>query len=189
MIKATPGGICTDYKLMWRNPRPNSVSPEARVIQIGDAAHAFLPTSGSGATMAMEDSFSLAACLDIVSRQPGATVNAPLALRIHNLLRWERVTCAQKLGFKNREIFHSADWDAFGKDPSKVAKITQRWLKNHNPKQYAHEMYEAAENHLQYGTSFTNTNGPVGYKYKPWTIDELLRGTADATEEDEGDWS
>lgn len=82
MIKAAPDEGTVDYKLMWRNPREKWCSPGGRVIQIGDAAHTFLPTSASGATMAMEDGYSLATCLQL-----GGKSNAPLAVRVHNKLR------------------------------------------------------------------------------------------------------
>ncbi|KAH7050052.1 hypothetical protein B0J12DRAFT_728344 [Macrophomina phaseolina] len=49
----------TEMKLMWRNPQPVIVSAKGRVVQIGDSAHAFLPSSASGATMAMEDAAAL----------------------------------------------------------------------------------------------------------------------------------
>lgn len=69
---------------MWRNPQPKWTSPKGRVVQIGDSAHAFLPTSGSGATMALEDAFSLATCLELSGK-----ANAPLGTKVHNILRYE----------------------------------------------------------------------------------------------------
>lgn len=68
---------------MWRDPQDKWVSPRGRVVQIGDAAHSFLPTSGAGGTMAMEDAFSLASCLQLAGKN-----NVPLALRVHNKLRY-----------------------------------------------------------------------------------------------------
>ncbi|KAM0228990.1 hypothetical protein ACHAP5_011799, partial [Fusarium lateritium] len=65
-----------DYKLLWRDPYPTWASPHSRIVQIGDAAHAFLPTSASGATMAMEDAFSLAASLQL-----GGKGNLALAVK------------------------------------------------------------------------------------------------------------
>lgn len=67
---------------MWRNAPPTWVSPMGRVVQIGDAAHTFLPTSASGATMALEDGYSLAACLE-----KGGRERVALATRVHNNLR------------------------------------------------------------------------------------------------------
>ncbi|KAF5515166.1 FAD-dependent monooxygenase fsr3 [Colletotrichum siamense] len=185
IIKMTPKDGVVDFKLMWRNPREKWVSPKARVVQIGDAAHTFLPTSASGATMALEDAFSLAALL----HRSGRT-DAPLALRIQNKLRFERVTCAQKMGFKNRENFHNTDWDAVAKNPSSILKQVDRWVSEHNPEQYAYDSYDKCSAYILSGKPFQNTNTPPGHTFKPWTVDELL-AYAERGERitDDGDWS
>ncbi|KAJ5428714.1 Monooxygenase FAD-binding [Penicillium cf. griseofulvum] len=185
IIKATPNHTVLEWKLLWRNPQPRWVSPGGRIVQIGDAAHPFLPTSASGGTMAMEDAYSLAACLQI-----GGKDDVPLATKVHNHLRFERVSCAQKMGFKNREVFHNTDWDAVAKDPEIMGKMVGNWLVHHNPEQYALENYGKCAEHLLKGAPFENTNSVPGYRYKPWTVQELL----DASEsgkpvQDEGDWS
>lgn len=72
-----------DWRLMMRNPQDNWVSPKGRIVQIGDAAHAFLPTSANGATQALEDGVSLATCL----RLAGGKEGIPTATRVHNALR------------------------------------------------------------------------------------------------------
>lgn len=82
MIKVTPNNCSTDWRLMWRNPQPRWSSLHSRVVQLGDSAHSFLPTSGSGAAMAMEDAYSLASCLQL-----GGKSNLVLAVSVHNLLR------------------------------------------------------------------------------------------------------
>lgn len=82
LIKATPDNKVLDWKLMWRNPQPQWTSPAGRVVQIGDAAHPFLPTSASGGTMAMEDAFSLVTCLQVAGKDDIA-----LATKVHNHLR------------------------------------------------------------------------------------------------------
>ncbi|KAF7627748.1 FAD binding domain protein [Aspergillus flavus] len=185
LIKATPNSRCTDWKLLWRNPQPKWASPKARVIQLGDSAHSFLPTSGSGAAMAMEDAYSLATCLQL-----GGKSNFALAVRIHNHLRFERVSCAQKMGFHHREKFHNTDWDAVAKNPDIFSKTTANWIMRHNPEQYAYDNYGKCANHLLTGAPFQNTNVPPGYTYKPWTVKELMEAS-DRHEPvvDEGDWS
>ncbi|GME26386.1 hypothetical protein GQ44DRAFT_831827 [Neofusicoccum parvum] len=190
LIKATPNGKAIDWKLMWRNPQPKMASPQGRVAQIGDAAHAFLPTSGSGAAMAMEDAFTLAACLQIACQRGGGKEETLLATRVYNLLRFERVSCAQLHEFDNRERLHNPDWEALKTDPSKLPSPVRVWLRKHDPEQYAYDMYDAAASHLVEGTPFVNTNCPAGYKYKPWTIQELL-AASDRGEriQLEGDWS
>lgn len=82
LIKATAKDQIHDFKLMWREPQPCWVSPGGRVVQIGDAAHSFLPSSGNGATQGMEDAVSLAACLRLAGKD-----NVPWATRVHNKLR------------------------------------------------------------------------------------------------------
>ena len=67
---------------MWRDLREEWVSPAGRVVQIGDSAHSFLPSSGNGASQAMEDAITLAACLQL-----GGKSNVPVAARIYNKLR------------------------------------------------------------------------------------------------------
>lgn len=83
MIKATPNNQVLDWKLMWRDPQPQWVSKGGHVVQLGDAAHPFLPTSFSGGTMAMEDAYSLAACLHVAGKQ-----HVALATKVHNKLRY-----------------------------------------------------------------------------------------------------
>ena len=82
LMKTTPKQSIIDWKLMWRNPHPNWTSPLGLVCQLGDAAHAFLPTSGSGGTFAMEDGISLAVCLELAGKN-----NVALATRVHEALR------------------------------------------------------------------------------------------------------
>ena len=82
LIKTTTDDECIDWRLMWRDPQPMWHSPKGRVIQIGDSCHPFLPTSGSGAVMAMEDAYSLAACLQLAGKE-----RILLGVQVHNKLR------------------------------------------------------------------------------------------------------
>lgn len=90
MIKATPNNQVLDWKLMWRDPQPQWVSKGGHVVQLGDAAHPFLPTSFSGGTMAMEDAYSLAACLHVAGKQ-----HVALATKVHNKLRYADIDCGE----------------------------------------------------------------------------------------------
>jgi 2-polyprenyl-6-methoxyphenol hydroxylase-like FAD-dependent oxidoreductase len=67
--------ILREAQLTW------CISLGGRVVQLGDAAHIFLSTSGNGGTQAMEDIMSLAACLDIAGRE-----QVLWATRVYNLL-------------------------------------------------------------------------------------------------------
>ncbi|KAI5920708.1 FAD binding domain protein [Camillea tinctor] len=188
-IKATPeptdgaGGILL-WRLMWRDPQPKCVSPLGRLVQIGDAAHPFLPTSAAGASMALEDAYSVASCLQIAGK--GAV---PLALRVHNLMRFERVCCAQKLGFRNREMFHKTNWDGVEENPESVSQFAGDWLGRHHVEQYVYDNYGKAAHSVVMGTPFVNTNSVPGFKFRPWTVKELLEAS-DRGEPivDEGEW-
>ncbi|CAG9942664.1 unnamed protein product [Clonostachys rosea f. rosea IK726] len=185
LINATPNHEVTNWKLMWRNAPPTWVSPMGRVVQIGDAAHTFLPTSASGATMALEDGYSLAACLE-----KGGRERVALATRVHNNLRYERVSCAQRMGLKNRENFHKTDWDYVREHPEVLTSTIGLWLIHHNPEKYAIENFESCAAHIEEGKTFQNTNAVPGYTWKPWTIEQLLAATDNGEEIlDEGDWS
>jgi 2-polyprenyl-6-methoxyphenol hydroxylase-like FAD-dependent oxidoreductase len=83
LIKNVLNGSIFDWKMMWRDPQPQWVSKGGRIVQLGDAAHPFLPTSASGASMAMEDAWSLTVCLNIDGKD-----NVPLATAMHNKPRY-----------------------------------------------------------------------------------------------------
>lgn len=78
----TPKDKLLNFELVWRDPQPIWTSKSGRIIQIGDAAHTFLPSSGNGANQAMEDAISLAKCLAIAGKD-----NIGEATKVHNKLR------------------------------------------------------------------------------------------------------
>ena len=87
-VDTTPAGGVIDWPLLWRDPHPRWTSPAGHVVQVGDSAHFFLPDSGNGATQAMEDSISLATCLQL-----GGKSNVGLATKVHSKLRYVIRTC------------------------------------------------------------------------------------------------
>lgn len=184
VIKTIPHDKLVDWKLMWRDPQPQWTSPTARVVQLGDAAHTFLPSSGNGATQAIEDAVSLAACISVASNRQGV----PSATRVHNLLRFERVSCLQAFGVVNRSKASTEAKE--GEDPQKTLVRVGKWMLEHDPERYAVENYHQALAHLEHGIAFQNTNTPKGLVYKPWTIESLLeaqkRGEPTILD---GDWS
>jgi 2-polyprenyl-6-methoxyphenol hydroxylase-like FAD-dependent oxidoreductase len=78
LVETTPPNTIVNFELLWRNPQPSWTSPGAHVIQIGDAAHSYLPASGNGATQAIEDAISIASCLQI-----GGKENITQSVRVH----------------------------------------------------------------------------------------------------------
>lgn len=65
-----------------RNPQPKWTSADGYVVQLGDSAHSFIPTSTNGATIALEDGASLAECLRLGGRR-----GRSIATKAHQLLR------------------------------------------------------------------------------------------------------
>ncbi|CAG9981058.1 unnamed protein product [Clonostachys byssicola] len=184
LVTATPSGVTTDWKLMWRDPHPNWVSPKGKVVQIGDAAHAFIPSSGYGASMAVEDGYSLATCLQLSGKD-----NIELGARVHNILRFQRTSCAQKYGFRAREIYHNIDWDEVAKNPDSI-HLWGKWMWKHDPEQYVYDNYDKCADSITSGNPFDNTNYPPGHSCKPWTVEELTQASEEGKElEYDGDWS
>ncbi|ETS85303.1 hypothetical protein PFICI_03328 [Pestalotiopsis fici W106-1] len=184
VIKSTPGNQATDWKLRFRDPHPKWVSDGGRVVQCGDSAHAFVPSSGYGATMALEDAFSLVACLT-----KGGVEGVATATKVHNHLRFERTANAQKVGYKSREAFHHTNWDEVANNPRSIAKFTGKWLNVHDPERYAYDNYDACAAHLLNQKPFQNMNTVPNHDFKLWTVQELLdKSERGESIEDDGDW-
>jgi 2-polyprenyl-6-methoxyphenol hydroxylase-like FAD-dependent oxidoreductase len=83
ILAATPSDRLIDWKLLWRDPLKKWVSQKGRVALSGDAAHPFLPSSGNGASQAIEDSATIATALRLAGKQ-----NVKLALKAYETLRY-----------------------------------------------------------------------------------------------------
>jgi hypothetical protein len=113
-----------------------------------------------------------------------AAANFPISR--HN--SFERTSCAQKQGFKNREKWEQ-DLDGATKDPFATAKSVGRWLYEHDAEQYVYDNWQACLNHMCSGATFKNTNIPPGYEYEPWTMESLMKTVENGqTAVDAGDW-
>ncbi|KAK5062912.1 hypothetical protein LTR84_004988 [Exophiala bonariae] len=177
VIGKTPPHTIVDYRITWRDPDPIWTSPGGLIVKIGDAAHAFIPNSSNGATQAMEDGLSLAACLRLAGKD-----------NILSRLEFERVSCAQKNGFKNREKWEQ-NFEEAKKNPLATAQSIGRWLARHDPEQYVYDNWEACKNYITNGAPFKNSNLPPGYNYEPWTMDGLMKMQDNGQlPVDEGDW-
>jgi hypothetical protein len=191
LVECTPPKTIVNFELLWRNPQPSWTSPGARVIQIGDAAHSYLPASGNGATQAIEDAISLASCLQI-----GGKENIPQSVRVHIRFRYVsnpphlaplssqphrfiRNSCAQKLGFSNAELLQDTDWDKVKLDPRRAAPKLPKWVWSHDPEAYAYENYTKSAESLKKGIDMKDEdafepNYPKGYKFEPWSIENIM---------------
>lgn len=173
LIKCTPGNTIINFELLWRDPQPSWTSPAGRVVQIGDAAHSFLPASGNGATQAIEDAVTLASCLQL-----GGQAGIPDAVRAHVRFRFTRNACAQKLGFSNAELLQDTDWEKVQVNPKRAQPKMPRWVFAHDPEPYAYENWaknlEAMKAGVPFDQSDVPPNFPPGYKYEPWSIDDIM---------------
>ncbi|KAI0445277.1 FAD/NAD(P)-binding domain-containing protein [Xylaria telfairii] len=167
ILREIPDNSVVDWTLRWRDPQPKWTSDGGRVIQLGDSAHSFLPTSGNGATQAGEDALSLATCLRIAGKG-----NERVATRVHNKLRFERVATIQKFGFLTRSTLHNIDLELAKEKPETLRNkmVMPEWIWGHDPVQYALDNYQQAERHILEGAAFDNKNLPEGYIYEPWTV-------------------
>lgn len=183
LVRLTPARTIINFELFWRDPRPAWASPAGRVVAIGDAAHSFLPASGNGATQAIEDAVSLAACLREGFKNAHDAQDAvvvPDAVRAHVRLRFVRNACAQKLGFANAELLQATDWARAQVDPRAAQPRLPRWVWCHDPERHAHDHYGAAVAAdrrglpLGGGDDGIPPNYPPGYVYEPWSIDQIM---------------
>ncbi|KAI0551574.1 FAD/NAD(P)-binding domain-containing protein [Xylaria curta] len=167
ILRVIPNDSVIDWTLRWRDPQPKWTSDGGRVVQLGDSAHSFLPTSGNGATQACEDALSLATCLRIAGKG-----KEKVATKVHNKLRFERVATIQKFGFQTRSSLHNIDLELIKEKPETLRDMMAmpEWIWGHDPVQYALEYYQQAEQHILEGLPFRNTNLPQGYTYEPWTV-------------------
>lgn len=146
LVKATPPERLFDYKLVFRDPLPAFISPCARTVLIGDAAHPFLPTSIQGASQAMEDGVVMAACLDRAGKE-----KVTEAVRVWERIRYERVHKIQKTGVMTREQWHKADWDKIWKDPESIHLKREEWILNFDAEEDAYKSYDKVREKLEKG--------------------------------------
>ncbi|EOD44484.1 putative monooxygenase fad-binding protein [Neofusicoccum parvum UCRNP2] len=192
LVALTPAKTIINFELLWRNPQPRWASPLARVVQVGDAAHSFLPASGNGATQAIEDAVSLAACLQLA----GGPARLPHAVRAHVRMRFVRNACAQKLGFSNAELLQDTDWSKVKLDPRRAAPKLPRWVWSHDPERYACDFFEKFVEAVRKDVPLAEEiegvepNYPPGYRYEPWHIEDVMEDMrmGRAVELGSGDW-
>lgn len=176
LIKLSPAGSILDHHLFWRDPKPDWVSPFARVVTIGDAAHASLPASSAGASMAMEDGVTIASCLQISGRR-----DVPEAMRVFQRLRFMRTACVCRLGFVNAQHLQCPDWN----DLKTCQPKMPRWLWIHNAEWYAYRYYTHASMAIKYhgneasGSNMDDAliprpNYPWSSAFDNWAMDDIM---------------
>ncbi|BCS28312.1 uncharacterized protein APUU_61360A [Aspergillus puulaauensis] len=94
---------CLDWKICYRDPIPSWVSRSHKIALLGDSCHPHLPTSAQGASQATESAAVLALCLKLAGKG-----NVPLATRVYEKLRFDRVRKCQRNGEDIRDRWHGA---------------------------------------------------------------------------------
>lgn len=92
-------------------------------------------------------------------------------------------------------MFQETDWAKVKLDPRKAAPKLPKWIWSHDAEQYAEDNYEKAVDSIRKGipaeeeTSYP-PNYPSGYKYKPWTIEDIMDDKRNNRETylGEGEW-
>lgn len=126
------------WALFNHSPASTYVSEDGRVCIIGDAAHATTPHKGSGAGMAIEDSYILG---NLISEAlSGETVDVakaiPAAFRLFDATRRERTL---QLVEDSREtgVLYDLEHPEFGSDKEKIRETLLKrmdWVWTHDVK-------------------------------------------------------
>lgn len=124
------------WALFNHSPASTFVSGDGRVCIIGDAAHATTPHKGSGAGMAIEDSYILghliSEALSVETVDAGKAI--PAAFRLYDATRRERTL---QLVEDSRETgqLYDLEHPEFGTDKDKIRETLLKrmdWVWNHN---------------------------------------------------------
>jgi 2-polyprenyl-6-methoxyphenol hydroxylase-like FAD-dependent oxidoreductase len=169
-MKAIPDGQLIDWKLLWRDPIRQWLSEHGRIVLAGDAAHPHLPTSGQGAAQAFEDAATIATVTDELGKD-----QIPRAFKAFEMLRYERTSLTQRMGWETRNRWHQTDWDAVAADPSILKMPQPMWLFGFDAEAYAYQRLPDALKSIKEETPFTSTNTPEGHVHEDWTVDMMMK--------------
>ncbi|KAL5329615.1 hypothetical protein ACEPPN_003130 [Leptodophora sp. 'Broadleaf-Isolate-01'] len=138
IVRQTPTEKLVDFKLVWRDPITTWLSPTARSVVIGDAAHCHLPTSAQGGCQAVEDGITLAICLE---KSKG---DVPLALRVFERIRFNRSHITHMSSISVRDEYHNADWASsmIDDNPEGLNIPRPAWVVDFDAEKNAEEHYD-----------------------------------------------
>jgi hypothetical protein len=119
----------------------------------------------------------------------------PTPLLTVDFHRFTRTACAQKIGFANVELLQKTDWAQVKIDPRKSSPRLPKWIWEHDSERFAYENYQKVVEDLQNGVKLEDDerippNYPRGYKFEPWSIDDIMEDLKEGREVDlgAGDW-
>ena len=120
---------------------------------LGDAAHPFLPTSQQGGSQALEDGVTIAICL---AKIQGQKSQVPLAMRVYERLRYDRVARIQQLGVRNRENWHKADYSNPHEITAEKMKLPMpQWMLGHDAQKFVIENWEKTKEDIEMETEWS----------------------------------
>lgn len=80
-------------------------------------------------------------------------------------------------------------------DPRKSSPRLPKWIWEHDAERYTHENYQRCVEAMQEGVSLEDddripANYPKGYKFEPWSIDDIMQDLNEGKEVDlgAGEW-
>ncbi|GKZ30643.1 hypothetical protein AbraIFM66950_009841 [Aspergillus brasiliensis] len=133
LIRRGKGGWYVDQKLVTREPIQTWLSPRRRLVVIGDASHAALPSSGQGASQAIEDGAVLAIALELSGKQ-----DAPLALSVGMAIRHARASVIQRGAPLVLRSMMKTTCKDLRKDLSGVTPPHPSWIFDHDCQEYTY---------------------------------------------------
>ncbi|RAH77173.1 FAD/NAD(P)-binding domain-containing protein [Aspergillus japonicus CBS 114.51] len=152
-------GITTkkkDNELFWY------CSHKRRMIVVGDAAHAALPSSGQGGTQAIEDAATLAIALDLAGKK-----DVPLALSVTEKIRYQRAQIVQQGGLAVLQfVMNHVDFDALRQDPTMVKPPHPAWVLDHDCQEYALREFSKVAEAVRSGQEYVPHNIPSDGQYR-----------------------
>ncbi|RAH65474.1 FAD-dependent oxidoreductase [Aspergillus aculeatinus CBS 121060] len=152
-------GITTkkkDNELFWY------CSHKRRMIVVGDAAHAALPSSGQGGTQAIEDAATLAIALDLAGKK-----DVQLALSVTEKIRYQRAQIVQQGGLAVLQfVMNHVDFDALRQDPTMVKPPHPAWILDHDCQEYALKEFSKVAEAVRNGQEYVPYNIPSDGQYR-----------------------
>jgi salicylate hydroxylase len=105
ILKNLPKENVLEWKLCDLEPMESWIFPGGKIVLLGDASHAMLPSAGQGAGMGIEDGAAIAELLARASDR----AQIPAVLKTFESLRLPRCTYIVDSGRQNAKKWHAKD--------------------------------------------------------------------------------
>ncbi|KAI1418344.1 hypothetical protein F5Y13DRAFT_183987 [Hypoxylon sp. FL1857] len=142
VVQAAPPGSLIDEPVLQMGQLPSWVSPQGRMILIGDASHPSALNSPIGESLVIEDAAVVAICLELAGKG-----NVPLALRVAEKIRKPRASALQ----------HNVEQPDQGINMYPEVPLRD-WVSEHNSQEHAYEEYDKVVKAIRGGKEYVATN-------------------------------